>query len=93
MPIAAGASNLFFNRDTKVFIGSSIGRPFKISNTLISSNELTSPTHGLTTGDRVMLYEVATGVTGITLGTVYFAVVTAAGTFKLVKTVLGSSVK
>lgn len=86
MPIAAGASNLFFNRDTKVFVGSSIGRPFKISNTLISANVLTSPTHGLATGDRVMLYEVATGVTGLTLGTVYFAIATTAGTFQVATT-------
>ena len=86
MPIASGASNLFFGRDTKVFMGQSAGRPVLLSATLASSNALTSASaHTLNTGDRIMIAS-ASGLTGVTAGTIYYAIATTGTTFKFATT-------
>jgi hypothetical protein len=84
MPIAEGASNLFFNRDTKVYLGQSQGRPINVSATLIASNTVTTAlAHGLSNGDRVMV-TVGTGVTGLssTVATILYAIVISTTTLK-----------
>lgn len=84
MAIAAGATNLFFNRDTKVYLGQSAGKPISIGSTAASSNALTSGTaHGLTTGDKVMLTAGLGTLTGVALGVVYYAINATSTTFKL----------
>lgn len=81
MPIAAGATNLFLNRDTKVFLGQSLGKPITFAATLISSNTITTTSaHGLTTGERVVFSDVSgTTITGLTVGTIYYAIPTFSG--------------
>lgn len=84
MPIAEGASNLFFNRDTKVYLGQSQGRPILVSATLVASNAVTtSLSHGLSSGDRVMVTS-GTGVTGLssTVATILYAIVASTTTVK-----------
>jgi len=83
MAISAGATNLFFNRDTKVFVGQSLGAPVGLAATLLSSNAMTTTVaHGLTTGDKVIFSDV-TGLTGLTVATIYYAIVMTATTFKV----------
>jgi len=78
MALAAGAANLFFNRDTKVFAGQSVGRP--ITNASVTAGELTtSYAHGLSTGDRVVITAVG-AATGVTLGTVAYVNVSGGAT-------------
>lgn len=87
MPIATGATNLFFNRDTKVFLGQSLGVPVNVGTTAASSNAVTSVTnHNLATGDRVMITAGLGTLTGVTLNTVYFAISVTATTFKFATT-------
>lgn len=84
MPIAAGESNLFFNRDTKVYLGQSQGRPINVNATLISSNTVTTAlAHGLSNGERVMAHA-GTGVTGLstTVATILYAIVMSATTLR-----------
>lgn len=73
MALAAGAPNLFFNRDTKVFAGQSVGRPITIASVAAGPPvELTtSYAHGLATGDRVVITAVG-AATGVTAGTVAY---------------------
>lgn len=74
MPIAAGATNLFFNRDTKVFMGETLGALVALSATAAASNEVTCPyAHGMTTGQRVVFSNI-TGLTGPAVATVYFVI-------------------
>jgi hypothetical protein len=83
MGIAAGASNLFFNRDTKVFVSQTNGRPVSIGSTVVATNAVTSAAvHGMATGDRIMLTAGLGTITGITAGTVYYAIVASTTTFK-----------
>lgn len=90
MPIAANASNLFFNRDTKLFVGQSAGRPIAIGTTAITSNAYTATAaHGLTSGDRVVFTgAVPTGLTAPlpTANTIYYAIVASTTTVKLAAT-------
>lgn len=88
MPIAEGASNLFFNRDTKVYLGQSQGRPILVAATLVASNAVTtSLSHGLSSGDRVMVIS-GTGVTGLssTTATILYAIVASGTTVKFAAT-------
>lgn len=88
MSIAEGASNLFFNRDTKVYLGQSQGRPILVSATLVASNAVTtSLAHGLSSGDRVMVTS-GTGVTGLssTVATILFAIVNTTTTLRFAAT-------
>ena len=83
MAISAGATNLFFNRDTKVFVGQSLGAPIGLAATLLSANAMaTTIAHGLTTGDKVIFSDV-TGITGLTVATIYYAIVMTTTTFKV----------
>jgi len=90
MPIAAGASNLFFNRDTKVFMGQSIGTPLIITAATLASDTLTTTiAHNLNSGDRVTLNTAGAAVLGGSagvVGTLYYAVFVTATTFKLAAT-------
>lgn len=90
MPIAAGASNLFFNRDTKVFMGQSIGTPLIITAATLASDTLTTTiAHNLNSGDRVTLNTAGAAVLGGgagVVGTLYYAVFVTATTFKLAAT-------
>lgn len=80
----AGTSNLFFNRDTKVFVSQTNGRPVAVAS--FAANVLTTTNaHGLTTGDRVMVTSLS-ALTGVTQGTVYFAIVLTTTTFSLAST-------
>ena len=88
MAIAAGASNLFFNRDTKVYLGQSQGRPINVSATLIASNTVTTAlAHALSNGDRVIV-TAGTGVTGLssTVATILYAIVASTTTLKFAAT-------
>lgn len=90
MPIAAGTTNLFFNRDTKVFLGQSAGKPIVVANTLLAANALTTGVaHGLTTGDRIMFANNVAGLGGAGLpvvGTVYYAISLTTTTFSVAAT-------
>jgi hypothetical protein len=92
MPLATGTSNLFFNRDTKVFVSSSLGRSI-----CIASNSgavfTTSVPHGLSVGDRVTVANFGAGTAYVGLGntpgdTVFYVTSTslAASTFTLAET-------
>lgn len=86
MPIAAGATNLFLNRDTKVFLGESLGKPLNFAATAASSNALTTTyAHGLTTGERIVFSNI-TGLTGPAVGTIYYAINASSTTFKVATT-------
>jgi len=88
MAIAAGSSNLFFNRDTKVFLSQTNGRPISIGSTAAASNAVTSATaHGLATGDRIMLTAGTGTLSGITAGTVYYAINTGSTTFQFASSI------
>ena len=79
----AGTSNLFFNRDTKVFVSQTNGRPIAVTG--FAANVLTSTGHGLTTGDRIMVTSYS-ALTGVTAGTVYYAIVLSSSTFSFATT-------
>lgn len=87
MAIAAGTSNLFFNRDTKVFAGQSLGAALSLPATGISGAYAITTTyaHGMSTGDRVVFTDI-TNLTGITAATVYYAINASATTFKIATT-------
>lgn len=79
MPIAAGATNLFLNRDTKVFLGESLGKPLNFAATAASSNAIaTTYAHGMGIGERVVFSNV-TGLTGVAVGVIYYSIGTFSG--------------
>lgn len=83
MAINTGSTNLFFNRDTKVFLGQSAGKPINIGTTGAASNAVTSIiNHGLSTGDRVIIVGGLGTLTGVVTNTVYYAIAVTATTFK-----------
>lgn len=87
MAISAGATNLFFNRDTKVFVGQSLGAPVGLAATLVSTNIMASTyAHGMSTGDKLIFSDV-TGLTGPAVATIYYAIVMTSTTFKIATTV------
>jgi len=87
MPIATGTTNLYFNRDTKVFLGQSTGRPISIGSTLVASNAVTSATpHGLTTGERVIIATGLGTLSGVTLSALYYAISVTSTTFRFATT-------
>lgn len=93
MAIAAGASNLFFNRDTKVFMGQSIGTPLNLVagaiGTVAGVNELkTTISHNLSTGDRVTINTLGaiTLTPTAVIGNLYYVIVVDSTTFKLATT-------
>lgn len=93
MAIAAGASNLFFNRDTKVFMGQSIGTPLNlvagVIGTVAGVNELkTTISHNLSTGDRVTINTLGaiTLTPTAVIGNLYYVIVVDSTTFKLATT-------
>lgn len=86
MAIAAGTSNLFFNRDTKVFAGQSLGAALSLPATAVSGNAITTTyAHGMSTGDRVIFSDV-TSLTGPSVATVYYAIESTSTTFKIATT-------
>ena len=87
MAIAAGATNLFFNRDTKIYLGQSAGKPISIGSTIVAANAVTSTiSHGITTGEKVMITAGLGSLTGVTLGTIYFAIAASSTTLKFAAT-------
>jgi hypothetical protein len=69
-------------------------RGFATVDTVLTNDQFLSPGHGLANTDRVMLYNVlgTTLVTGVSEGTVYFAVNVATDTFKVSLTSGGAAV-
>jgi hypothetical protein len=80
MAIAAGDSNLFFNRDTKVFVGADAG--IRLITTAGAANVLTTRAHGMSSGDVVVITTMG-GLTGPTADIFYYVNVPSATTFSL----------
>jgi hypothetical protein len=87
MAIAAGATNLYFNRDTKVYLGQSAGKPVSIGSVAAATNAVTSATvHGISTGERVMFTTGLGTLSGVTAGVVYYAIAATTTTLKVATT-------
>lgn len=76
------------------FGGASALKGFATVDTTLTNDQFLSPGHGLADGDRVIVYSVFSDAipTGITEGTVYFVVSSAANTFKVSTTAGGAAV-
>lgn len=76
------------------FGGPSSLKGFFSTDSTLSNDQLLSAAHGMSDGDRVILYNVfsETLPTGVTEGTVYYVVSSATNTFKVSATLGGSAV-
>jgi hypothetical protein len=76
------------------FGGASAIKGFYSVDTTLTNDQLLSPGHGMSNGDRVMLFNVFGDAlsTGLTEGTIYFVVNAATDTFKVSTTSGGAAV-
>lgn len=76
------------------FGGASPLKGFASVDTTLTNDQLLSVAHGMSDGDRVMIFNVfaETLPTGLTEGTVYYVVSSAANTFKVSLTLAGAAV-
>ncbi len=76
------------------FGGATAVKGFATADTTLTNDQFLAPGHGMADNDRVMLFNVFGGTipVGITEGTVYFVVSSAANTFKVSTTSGGSAV-
>jgi hypothetical protein len=76
------------------FGGASALKGFASVDTTLTNDQFLSPAHGMSDGDRVILYSTFSDTipTGITEGVVYFVVSSAANTFKVSTTLGGAAV-
>jgi hypothetical protein len=91
----AGTGNLAGNYQGYIpFGGASAIKGFFSVDTTLTNDQFLSPGHGMADGDRVMLFDVfgAALPTGVSEGTIYFVVSSAANTFKVSTTLAGAAV-
>jgi hypothetical protein len=89
---STGNTNNF--RGYAPFGGASAIKGFGVVDTTLTNDQILAPGHGMSDGDRVMVFNVFGGTlaTGLTEGTVYFVVSSAANTFKVSTTSGGAAV-